>query len=416
MARPNRRRGPARWPLVALLVLFAVLGVGTLLRGGGDDDDGGDGEAASTTEPGREVVVTTTTVVTEAVEGDPEPIVPVRRDYALTYRVEGSTTSGGAIIDLEHREVRPPYASRVETVPAEAPDGDPTFVQIARFGELQTGREDEAPVVLRVEPAVAPGDVVVAIDVEAAIAAGVLEWRHEARTILDRRCQVFRTGGPIDVADLAAPAEGEETWADLCIGDDGLLLQEEWVIGGEVFRRRTLVDLDESPSLDDGRFDPDGERPEGVAAGSFAELTPDSRPADVDFYELAEAPVGFTRRGRFGYSPPRNSGDLTAIDSTKVASIMDVYEDGAGGIVVVVNGGSSDGTTTVAVRPEDQTVDLGSIGTAAVVPGVRQNEVHLGFEHGRFLRVYGTLAVADLAALARTLTVVNDPNGTVTPA
>ena len=407
-----RRPGPSRWPLVVLAAVF--VGLGLLALFGRREGSGERIDRSST--PGT-AVITPTTIEGTPVEGDPEPIEVVRGDYAATYRIEGFVEGGGAVVDIERRWVRPPFASRVETVPSgAADDAEPTYLQVSDFGVLQTGREDEAPIVLRSEPGVAPGDIRIDVDIDAAIDAGLLEWRHEERTIEDRRCQVFRAGGPVDIATLTAPKADEETWADLCIGDDGLLLQEEWVIDGEPFRRRTLIELDTSPALDDTLFAPGGTVTEGSEGGSLGELTADSVPPGVAFYALESPPPGFRLRGRYGYSPPRASFDAsTGSEPARVALILDVYEDDDGGVLVVANGGTSDTSTIVEVGPDDATVDLGAIGTAEIVLGLHQNEVRVGFERGRFLRVYGTLPVDDLAAIARTLTVTTDPNGTVTP-
>ena len=54
------------------------------------------------------------------VEGDYESITPGTGDYEVTYRVEGFTADGGAVIDRERRVVHPPFASRVEARPTAA--------------------------------------------------------------------------------------------------------------------------------------------------------------------------------------------------------------------------------------------------------------------------------------------------------
>lgn len=404
-----RRTGPSRWPLVVLAVVFIGLGLLAVFVG---DGDGGD---APPRDPDGAAIVTTTTVEGAAVSGDPDPIRVERGDYSITYRVEGFTDDGGAVVDLERRWVRPPYASRVETIPADDEDAPPTFLQISDFGILQTGREDEEPLVLRAEPAIAPGDVRINVDVDAAINAGVLEWRHGKRTILGRRCQVFRVGSPVDVATLSAPDESEKSWADLCIGDDGLLLQEEWVIAGKPFRRRTAIEVDASPRLTDDLFDATGLVTDGAETGALGELTADSVPPGVPFYELVAPPAGFTHRGRFGYSPPREVIDFSGAEATKVALILDVYEDDDGGILVVANGGTSDNSPLVEVGPDDATVDLGEVGPAEIVLGLRQNELRAGFERGRFLRVWGTLHIPDLTRVALTLRATTNSDGQVTP-
>ena len=404
-----RRTGPSRWPLVVLAVVFIGLGLLALFaRGGGGDDE------ATSDRPETPAIVTTTSVPATPVEGDFEPIEATGSPYEITYRVEGFTDGGGAVVDLERRWVRPPYASRVETVKEDDGDAPPTFLQISDFGVLQTGREDETPAILRTEPSVAPGDARIEADLEAAIEAGLLEWRHEERTVLGRRCQVFRAGNPIDVATLAPPDDEADQWADLCIGDDGLLLQEEWVIGGEPFRRRTAVELDEAPRLEDRLFMASGQVGTGADVGALAELTADSRPPGVPFYALDAPPTGFRHRGRYGYSPPRGKLDFSQAEPPKVALVLDVYEDGEGDIVVVANGGTSDHSTIVEVGADDRTIELGDVGRAQIVLGLRQNELRAGFEGGRFLRVWGTLPVDELAAIGRALSVTTDPNGTLT--
>ena len=404
-----RRRGPARWPLVVLASAFVGLGAVALVGGRGDDSGSGrrSSTAPATTEDSR-AVVATTTVPSRQVSGDPEPISVVRDPYTLTYRIEGFTNDGGAVIDLERRWARPPYASRVETTPD---DGDEvSFLQISDFGALHTGREGEEPSILVAEPSAAPGDARVDIDMDAALEAGLVEWRHEERTILDRRCQVFRISAPMDIATLT-PAKDED-WADLCIGDDGLVLQEEWVIGGDPFRRRTVIELDESPRIDDDRF-ATAEPDDSPRVGTLGELTADSRPAGVVHHELAAPPEGFQHRGRYGYSPPRAEADPTRPEAAKVAMIIDVYEDAEGRFVAIANGGTSDNSATVQIGADAMTVDLGPLGTGEIALGLRHNEVRVGFDRGRFLRVFGTLPAHDLVALTRSLTAVNDPDGQV---
>ena len=404
-----RRTGPSRWPLVVIAVVFVGLGL-LALFGRADDDDGDEDDG-----PPGTAVVTPTTIESTQVEGDPDPIALGGSPYAITYRVEGFTDDGGAVIDLEHRWVRPPYASRVETAPEGDDDAPPTFVQISDFGVVQTGREDESPAILRTEPSVAPGDVRIAADVEAATDAGVLEWRHEERTVLDRRCQVFRAGSPIDVATLAPPDADAEQWADICVSDDGLVLQEEWVIAGEPFRRRTAIEIDESPELDDELFVPGGQVGDGADVGALAELTADSVQPGVPFYALQRPPDGFRHRGRFGYTPPRGKLDFNQAEGPKIALILDVYEDGDGGVLVVANGGTSDHSALFEVGDDDRTLELGSVGQAEVVLGLRQNELRVAFDDGRFLRIWGNRSIDDLASVARTLSPTTDPNGTVTP-
>ena len=386
-----------------VLLVALVVGAGVVLLGGGDGDDDDGRSAAPAVDP------TPLQVPSEDVEGDATPITLDRRDIVVTYRVEGFTAEGGAVVDTERHWVRVPFESRVETVPGDGSDEDsdvePTFLQIGGFGYLQTGRDAQAPAVLAVEPSIGAGDVFVD--------TSGLEFQQQRRTVLGETCQVFRNGGPVDVTIVSEPST---QYADICVADDGLLLHEEWVIDNEVFRRRIAVDVDDDAEIDDSRFEPTGPMPNDPQSGVLTEVTADSQPPGVTFHWLPAPPEGFELRGRYGYTPPRAPLDVTQAEPPKVALVLDVYTDGDGGLLVVANGTTSDNRPIIEVGADDETVDLGpTIGTAAVLRGLHQHELRVPFDRGRFLRVWGTRPVEDLAVLARTLQPVTDPNATVTP-
>jgi hypothetical protein len=374
-----------------LVVLLGGLGIGTLVSG----DD----------EPATEPV----TVPVEEVDGEPSTVVVDRRPVAVTYRVEGYTGGDLSVVDTERRWVRSPYESRIETVPVDDADSPPSFLQIAGFGVLQTGRESEEPAVLAVEPVVAAGDVFV--DVSALAPTG------KAREVLDRRCEVYRNGGPIDVGLVSEPSQSPLDFVDLCVAEDGLLLHEAWVIDSGLFRVRVATEIDESPSFDDDTFVTGGMSGEGPQTGVLAALTPDSMPPGVAYYELPAVPDGFTHRGRYGYTPPRPQLQPDQPEPTKVALVLDVFDaDDGSGLLVVANGGTSDRSPFVQPDEDSELVDLGPLGEGYAVRGLRQNEVRIGFDGGRFLRVWGTLPVDDLVALTSTLVPTTDPDATLTPA
>ena len=401
------RRGAARWPLVALAVVLVGGGIGASVfggGGGGDEDDEG-GSPGPTTEPGRSLGEAMADAPSRREDGPIEPVGRPPEAYEITYLVEGYAP-GGVVVDIERRLVRLPFESRVESGPSESP-GEVTFLQVAALGVLQSSKDAS----LTSEPQIAPGSA----HVDGDVATSVLEWRHEVRTILDRDCQVVRAGGPIDVATLEPPTSTD--FADLCVDADGLVLQEEWFVGGDVFRRRTATELDTSPRIADADVTPTAAIPDGVPGGTFVEVTPDSRAPSVTHWELPSAPEGFSLVGRFAFSPPRADDEMSQLEVPRVAAILDVYADGDGGLVVVSNGGTSDNSELFTSGDDDgdETVDLGgALGVADVLRGLRQTEVRVGLDRGRFLRVYGSLPGDELVALARSL-VPNDEPGQVTP-
>jgi hypothetical protein len=386
--------------LVALAVVLVGGGVGASVLGDGGDE----ADSPAPAEPGRALSEAIEDVPSRSEAGDLEPVGRPPVSYVITYRVEGHAAEG-VVVDTERRSVLLPFASRVETVASEDPD-DVTFLQIADLGMQQAEL-----VSLAAEPAIATGSSHVSGDV----AAAVLEWQHEVRTVLDEECQVVRAAGPIDAVDLVEEPTGED-WADLCLAEDGLVLQEDWYIGGDLFRRRTATDVDRDAEHDDDEFEPTQPRPAGVPGGSFVQLTPDSRAPGVTHFELPAAPTGFRRAGRYAFSPPRADDEQSIMQLPRVAVIVDVYEDGEGGALLVANGGTSNRSPLFTSGEAAETVDLAAIGlgTADLLRGLRQSEVRASLPGGRFVRVYGSLAVDDLVSLARSLR-ANDTPGQVTP-
>lgn len=399
------RRGAARWPLVVLAVVLVGGGIGASVFGGGGDEDDDAGPGGPTTEPGRSVEEAAADAPSRRVDGPMEPVGRPPESYEITYLVEGYATDG-VVVDVERRLVRLPFESRVTSGPSESPD-EVTFLQVAALGILQSSKEAS----LTSEPQIAPGSAHVVADV----ATSVLEWRHEVRTILDRDCQVVRAGGPIDVATLESPTDTD--FADLCVDEDGLVLQEEWFVGGDVFRRRTATELDTSPRISDADLTPTAAIPDGVPGGTFVEVTRDSRAPEATHWELPAAPDGFSLLGRYAFSPPRTDDGLSQFEVPRVAAILDVYADGEGGLVVVSNGGTANQSDLFTSGDDDgdETVDLGGgLGVADVLRGLRQTEVRVGLERGRFVRLYGSPPAHELVTLASSL-VPNDEPGQVTP-
>lgn len=403
------RRRPVLAPAVVVAAVLVVGGLYSALR-----DDG----APVQTPGGTASTVPRPPVEPPGVEeGSDEP--PVLDDagelgsYRVVYRVE-AFGPGGGIVDTEVREVRRPFEARVETRAGAPPGDEVTTLSIWTFGVTEIGAIDQERATLLGEPVVPNGEVGTTADLDDAFDAGVLVHLRQQQRIAGRVCHRYRTGGPVDVVQLSAPTAGD--FADLCVDAAGLVLGESWVVDGDLFRRRTAVEVDTDVELDDDRFEHVGDPPRFADGGGLiGEVTPDSQFPDVDHWALTLAPDGFEHRGRFSFTPsagdapPPVTGDAPGV----VTGLSDVYEAGPEA-VVVVNGGTSNDADALGDLSELDAVDLGELGTGHLRRRVRGGELLVRLEGGRFVKVHGTLSVDRLVEVARALVRLDGTGKTIT--
>ncbi|HVM53701.1 MAG TPA: hypothetical protein VM262_10935 [Acidimicrobiales bacterium] len=406
---PSARRRPILGPAIVVAALLVVGGTLSVLNAGG-----GDG-----LEPRDDTEGTYQRPPIEPPGVEPGPAVPPPMDaadelasYRVVYRVEGFGPSG-SVVDTEVREVRRPFDARAESRAGPPPGQELTSVSVWSFGVTEIGGVEQERATLLGEPVLPNGEVGVTADLEEALDAGVLVYRREREQIAGHRCHRFRTGGPVDVVQLTRPTSAN--FADLCIDDAGLVLGESWVVAGELFRRRTAVEVDLDIDLDDRRFEPVGVAPRfGSGGGLIGQVTTDSQFPGVDHWALPTPPAGFELRGRFSWTPPAGgeSAGLTGDHSPIVTGLSDVYESGPAA-VIVVNGGTSDGSDALGDLGGD-TFDVGELGTGHLRRRVRGAEILVRLDGGRFVKVHGTLSVEDLVAVARNLVVLDGASRTIT--
>lgn len=363
----NRRR-PTLWPLAVLVALLVGLPVAGLVQ--------------------------------DVLQSDPEPgeINARVASYRILYRVE-DRAGGGTSVSTEELWVRRPFEGRME-VRRGAPPGTmvvtTTITQFARELKQAGGTED---LLVAVEPQPPPGDL--RLDqptLDAALASGLLTFQDEEREVTGRTCHVYRT-------PTRSPGGEEEGDArDLCVDRAGLVLAEDIVIEGRVARRREAVEVDIDPGLDDSLFEITAELP-GLQAGTgnITEVTPASRVPDAVSYELPEGPEGFSRRGRFAFSPASSTLEtLAEVSPVRLVGILEVWTDGAD-YVAVWNGGADNEDDPFRDDPRARSVDLGAPGKGELVVTLAGSEARADLGEGRFVRVFGTLPPDDILDLARRL-------------
>ncbi|HEU5083276.1 MAG TPA: hypothetical protein VFU14_08055 [Acidimicrobiales bacterium] len=334
----------------------------------------------------------------------------------VVYRVERVATG---VVDTEHRLVRAPFEVRIETHRAEPdavdPDADPTLLDIAVLGGVETGPVGQDRVLVVVPPTPALRGAHLGTDLAAAEQAGVLVPLGFGRELAGRACTELRTGAPIDGGLLRAPTDDDRS--DVCVDDAGIVLREEVTAGGEVVERRTAVSVDADLDLDDADLDeafaPLGYRiPEADGGGRVRLVTPDSRPPDVAHHELAAPPAGTELLGRFGVLTDSVPGPDAAGSVGAVISMVDVHV-GGGEVVVVENGAAVAGGPVLGRG--DVPVPLPFAPEATAVFLTTGVEIRAPLETGRFVRITSTLPLADTVSLAGSMRLLDGP-GAVVPA
>jgi len=291
-----------RWVLrlAVLLAVLAAVVVGALVLLGGDDD-------VDTTVERRPA--------TGALEiGEPPGA------YRITYDRELLTSK---VVEREVVTGRPPFDVRIERAGT---------LQIVTFGVNELGSIEDDRTALVASPMVAAAAPLVTADVEALLDADLAVDLEQEATVADRPCRFLRVGGALDVVPLVEPTDEEHT--DVCVDEHGLVLHEEVTVAGRVTQRRTAVDVEIDPSVDDDAFTPLGERlPESLGGGRVRRMTDDSRFPDVDFFELERAPSGFEHLGRYVVANDAEV-DAQGVPGNRTVGLADVYVDGTDLLVV----------------------------------------------------------------------------------
>lgn len=385
------------WPLK----LLAALAVGGALFAGYRESTGGDKEAAAPAGGSAGLERTASEEVGETDRGWRFEAFPER--YRITYRVRFVDSESTEVL-----EVAAPFDSRTVSYAGRSTAGAPTQERETSFGVLATRTGDQVTV-LQVPPALAGPRPAAAI--EAAEEAGLVE-RREVREVAGRRCQVWRTGGALAATTFVAPTADDHF--DLCIDDEGLLLEEWQVDGGRAIRQRVAVDVATRAgaveAADVARIPRQSTLPVDLGGGSVVETAPDDRPVGP-FLDVGAVPDGFAHRGRFTVVPPQ-AGLLEGGERAKVlAATTDVYVRGVDAIIVE-RGGVLDLSDPWAVDEAFPDVDLGpAVGTGELVPGRSGGEVRALLGSGRYLRISGSVDLDVLIAIARALVPVENGSG-----
>lgn len=326
-------------------------------------------------------------------------IVRSPASFHVVYRAESGRED--VVVTTDRLWVRRPWESRLESWTGAPPGRRRLSEEVAAFGARRNAGDDEAPLVLALSPYVPAGDVRLAPALAGALEAGVVE-RREVRRVAGRLCQVYRSGTFFSDTQFA-PATADE-WADSCVDEAGIVVEEVLFSRGEPTLRRVAVKVEEEPSLDGSLFVTGEPTVEVRDGGGFVREADVATRPEGEFFELPSAPEGFRLRGRYTVVPPQpeNFSDPSR-ESHRVAGTVDVFERGVD-FVLVDQGATLGGKDPFVADPASPTIAVGRrLGEAEVLIGPRGNEVRVNRGGGRYLRVYGTLPPGELAAIAAML-------------
>lgn len=372
----------------------AVFAVGTLTG----DDAGSPASLSptSTTLPS----VTTTEAPKETDVDEPAPVRVEVDEYAVTYRVE-TFSAGTVLIDTEVRRHRFPFDAEILTFASEPDDvaaDDDRSAATERsayvMGGFETGTPGQSQTVLSIVPGIASRLGHFGGDLSRAVDEGLVEHTGRRLAVAGRDCDVYRTRSPLDVVRLEPPTADDHT--DLCIAPDGLVLREVWHRKGELFRRRTAIDVEEA-AVPAERFELVGFRiPDANGGGRVRRLLPDSTAPGVPHLLPRSLPDGFESIGRFVYVADSLESDVASAGIERIVSLVDVFVS-SDHVLVVENGGTLSGAAPA-----------GEGGIPVDVPGhpeaqgtlfSHQSEVFVPTD-GRFVRLSSTLPLDQLVQLA----------------
>lgn len=317
--------------------------------------------------------------------GDVLEVSTVLRSYRVVYEVE-SFLAGARTVTTDIVSVRRPFESRIDTLGGGPPGAVRKGSVVSAF--TYSGRVDDKgqSIAVSVRPVLAGGDLRFDGVLRALVDSGRLRSR-DRRQVLGRECHVYRSREPITGPGVEAPTADEHT--DTCIDAAGLILEDVWVVDGEVLRRRRAVEVDTDPVFDDGVFSVDTEAP--AAGEQVTALEPTNRPLPT-VWELGVEPAGFEHQGRYAVvlgAPPAAAVTLT-----------DVYTSGPHVVLVEQHDQAGDPAGT---DPAARSVTAGELGPATVTSSVGGTVVEARPGGTQFVRVSGTIAAAEVLALARGL-------------
>ena len=317
--------------------------------------------------------------------------VPV--SYQVTYSVETQTKGQDLIEDLT---VRRPFDMRYRIADNGALD-TPLYdlvVTKSRRTERSQGQPDVAE---RATPVLLPYGARLDATVRDLIDNGFFS-RRERRKLLGSECTVYRTGAAIEGGEVTKATETR--YSDICVSDDGLVLEEVGVASGEVELRVTATEVRREPALTDADF-PVIDDETSLAAGGVEVFDLDATTVPTTpYWQWATAPTGWTLASRQRVVVTRLTEDSTGPAATRT-SWVDTYTRGNDTLILRQGDVGSEPAEVDTTNAIDATA--GDLGGAKLVIGTIGTKLVVTNKDGRFVQLFGTVSSSELTSFAGAL-------------
>jgi hypothetical protein len=378
------------------VAVVAGVGGGVVLLGGDHDDGKGVRPLPSAVRDGSVELHGREATLSIPVADEPS-------SYRIVYRVD-SFTGGERSRGEDTVAIGRPFDGHTVK---------PRSEQWGTLGKLLVPRSSSsAAALVETGPGLAPSDVRVGPVLADLLASGRVEMREWRRIAGVGECQVLRFGGPISSGTVAPVVDAAVEYADACVSPLGMVLEELWVEGGRVQRRRLATSVVPSASVSFPTAGlPKDPLPVNRGGGSFRAVDPASAYA-APFWVLDSPPLpGARQLGRWAVvAPAQNDPKDEETKQRRLGYVADVWVDG---IDVIVG---EQGSTAGGVKPFElgdgarvSSPDNG-LGEGEAVLDLRMSEVRFLRKSGYFVRVRGTVGVNELTVIARSLR--ETPGGT----
>lgn len=291
--------------------------------------------------------------------------------FTITYRV--SDRAGDEL--TERIAVRRPFSSRAPR-------------RASRFGALAVEGEGNVRV-LAVPPALGTADLRADAVLDDAADRGLAE-RRETRQVAHRDCQVYRLGSTASDGTLVPVGTTPGEHADVCVDEQGLVLEEWWVQGGEPLRHRLAVAIDVGAVDDD--FMLDGERVPRRPSTDGSVVKTDRVDVEVELPD----PPGFRVMGRYAVTAAGVQQPVGAVPEPST-TLVDVWTRGPDFLAL------DQGRLDIEPAPHAIPIEIPDLGPGELLLDLRATELRFTTATGATVRLYGTLPPGDLLDLAATL-------------
>jgi len=305
--------------------------------------------------------------------------------YHVLYRREEHDGSQTRVVWQDLSVIRPLLSRDARYSERPTPGAQPFGGTLALADELFTFGPDGAKPVTARPPAPPTGDQELGMVIRQAVD------RHEAKPIgttrvLGRPCRIVLLAEPPAGPLAALPSDTGAEHDDICLGDDGLVLREQWIHGGKLLLERDAVLVDDNITRDTSHASTATPPAGGVRlrAPGAASLQPPT------------APAGFTAVDPLGVDYPPLQG------SPPVSSVVWAFTRDVD-LLTVETGATAPTGPPWSSLDVTKAADIAGWRYAATVVRSDGSEVRGQLENGAWVVVRSTRSPGFTLAYAKTL-------------